>query len=406
MTGESFEALAGTIERIAERVEGNENDFSIVFLQTRLDTTDEVYSGILNALSDLCTEPDLRPTESDTEEVRYDIFDQIQEIQRSIEGVRSEDVPFDLYYLLEDFTLDLGIDVPIVVSAGNSSDIYIQRLLEKFRIATGIVPNLYGEVGESQHHILEFQRSELIEPESYPLLIHELFHVSDIWQELSDTLERKTPEIPENEREEVSVDLLSVNYLGPAYAVTTARMPDKVGDHRDWVHPSKDTRIKYLLCYLEYLESRPDSPSNILDKKTINSATEELEKRLNEAEVDYTLEEYNEVQKVAEEILEENGTPSYLQQRSNMRGYLGMPDADNEQLLRMVNRLFLNTEENQEVALPVKPLLLLNLIPLMEDTETSELAEVFFTSFRKWFVRRKTSEDTGRRIIQIPDIKS
>lgn len=406
MSGENFDALERIIDRTIKEIEETDNTSPIVFHQEDLDTVDNLFSQILQSLRKMCSDSSMRPMESDLEEVRKDIFDQIQEITYNFEGVHSDDIPLDLYYLLKDFTEDLQLNQPIVINAGNSTDIFIEKLLNRYSVAGGVVPNLYTDIEDSQLRLIEFQRSELSDPENYPLLIHELFHVTDIWEEAVDELERIPTDIPENESEEVAVDLLSINYLGPVYGITASRMPNKIGDHQDWEHPSKDTRIKYLLDYIDYLNSETGGDSNIIDRRIRQEAREELSNDLDRGNIDYEISEFERVQQSLEETFERRDIPSYIKERPDLESYLGMPDAGDDQLQEMVNRLFLESEKNKEVALPVKPLLLLNLLCLIEESETSSLKQVYLSSFRKWYVRRKTRDETERDIIQVPEVKS
>ena len=54
MSSESFDALGRIIDRTISELENTENDQPIVFLQEYLDSTDKLFSEILEALHKLC----------------------------------------------------------------------------------------------------------------------------------------------------------------------------------------------------------------------------------------------------------------------------------------------------------------------------------------------------------------
>jgi hypothetical protein len=80
---------------------------------------------------------------------------------------------------------------------------------------------------------------------------------------------------------------------------------------------------------------------------------------------------------------------TYEKERDKLRDYLGMPKAETQLLSDKLNK-FLLDNEGEEIALPIKPILLLNLLLLVNNYEDKDMDEVTLFSFKKWYVTDKT----------------
>jgi hypothetical protein len=217
---------------------------------------------IVVGLQQICDneEPDDAEERADLKDL---IYNDLQKVRMHRESIHSTDVPKELYFFLEDIKSDLDIELDIGLAAG--SNILIYKLSNRYKIVQTIFL-VYVQEDESElpsSRIIEFPRIELRRPLSYPILVHECFHTkTELVQEVEREVLKHNLDISADEIEEVCVDLLSLNYMGPVYGQMLMQIPDKIGKHEPSEHLSPATRLKYILQYIDTITEESSSIDN------------------------------------------------------------------------------------------------------------------------------------------------
>jgi len=232
---------------------------------------------------------------------------------------------------------------------------------------------------------------------------------------LKEELNELESEVPNEEAEEVIVDLLSLNYMGPIYGQVIAKIPDKIGRHESTEHPIVETRIGYIIDYIRNIDDieangdlnqiesdqiEGDNRQQTLDTATnhhpiyneIQQGVEEELSNVREAgEEDYTIDNFAKLNGAIVERMDEEGIPTYKQEREKTKHYLGMPRAKVTTVKTKLEKFLLDSPPGREIALPMKQISFYLLLAV-EDIEKKSLQEVTLESFKKWYVTRKTRD--------------
>lgn len=430
-----FSTLVRTIEDRLEDIDQETYDQPALFIQKLLRRSSDQYNALFKIARDMCEDSESLShiefgEEESEEEEKYHVFDILQGIQRDY--VRIAELPFqhELYYFVKNILTNLKIESDVVVIPGNSAEVFVERSSKRYEPVIKTNLEYYTEM-DKNHRIIEYQRTELKNPESYPLLIHELFHVfldenKEKLNSIISKIEGQLSREESNYAAEILVDLLSVNYTGPVYAHTISKMPEKVGSHTDLVHANIGQREHYLLKYLEYIEER-NASLPVTDIDVISQAMDTIGESDDDIEI---LDDFEDIQSSVEELMEELNIPAYHNIYDNIKLELGMPDASEKQIKNTLHELFLYSETDSNVnngslhqtsvshiqtdsdndpdppkpnvAAPIRPVFLLNLL-LEDDREASELYEPYLAAFKKWHVRKRTSEIRNKDIDQTPE---
>lgn len=408
-----FEALQADVVAATEEIRNDTANAPFRFLKDFYAGLDTFLLQVLDSLEELCEEDEYRPSDK-SEDIKDGTFKELQRVRQIRTRLHSPDVQENLYFLLEDIKTDLKIQLDIGLEPGQK--FLIGDLLNRFGILRRIVFWRIWSEEETNLKIIRLPRTELHRPLSYSLMIHECFHVKD---DLISSVENKIGDldvdIDENRKEEVCVDLLSLNYMGPVYGRRVAEIPDKIGQHEATVHPKPETRLQYTLQYIEWLMDRQsggvsDRGSSIQQElgdtqdyhPVFISLQNDMKSKLTEREVAsvklFSKNEFNELQECITGLLDEEGIPTYAGERYQLREYLGMPKAEPSLVTDKLEKFLFDAEKNQETALPVKPILLLNLILQVDDYEAKDLETVILLSFKKWFVADRTRDALKEKV--------
>lgn len=428
-----FSTLVRTIDDRLEDIEDETYDQPALFIQELLERSSNQYEALFKIVRNLCIDSDNLShikfgDEESKEEEKYHVFDILQGIERDY--TRIAELPFqhEFYYFIKDILTNLKIESDVVVIPGNSAAVFVERSSERYEPLIKRDLEFYTEMNKD-HRIIEYQRTELKNPESFPLLIHELFHVfiDENQEEVKSVVSEIESQLSPGESNyavEILVDFLSINYAGPVYAHTMSKMPEKVGSHTDLVHPNTDQREHYLFEYLDYIEER-NARLPIEDMDIISQAKSSIGEQGNSDIID----DFVAIQSDVEELMDEFSIPTYHTVYDNIKSELGMPDASKNQVKNTLHELFIYSEPGLEeknnssqieiddsqtdsdsnseppkpnVAAPIRPVFLLNLL-LEDDRESSKLYEPYLAAFKRWYVRKRTSEARDRDIDQTPE---
>lgn len=401
---QDFEALRTDVDEEIETFDEEEIHSPFNFLDGFYTRLDEFLIDVLISLKGICSDDKFRPADK-VEDAKTLIYEELQRVRECREALHSTDIPTELYFLLEDIKNDFEIELDIGLEA--EYKILISSLNNRFRMLQQIAFWNVGENTDAQ--VISFPRSELRRPLSYSLLVHECLHTKqDLIDKVGDKLQSLDENIDQNKLEEVCVDLLALNYMGPVYGLMIARIPNKIGEHESSEHPTRQTRMKYVQQYLEYIEkSDTTSPEDGIPtqqtlspkenfpfyKKLEENAKEEIEKRRNQGSEGFELQNFDEIQEHIQIIFEEEGIPSYETEKKEIRQYLGMPEASIQTVSKKLDKFLLDNPNGREIALPIKPILLFNLLLAVTDYGQKPMQEVVLSSFKKWYVTRRTRQE-------------
>lgn len=406
-----FEALRADVKITMEEIENEENRPRLTFLREFYDSLDSFLMDALESLDNLCGKDSIRP-QGKEETVKDGAYQELQRVRRIRSAIHSDSIPIELYYLLEDIKNDLRIDQQIGLDPGSKPGrkFLIEYPKNRFDILRKIVySNIWGDDAENLQ-IINMPRTEIQRPLSYSLIAHECFHNKDVLiEQVKDKFHSMDADINEEYMNEMAIDLLSLNYMGPVYAERLIRIPKKIGEHRSNPYPDLDTRLGYSLQYIKWLlEQRDSSPPDLpMQKKIIEDEKKPLFLQL-EGEIHSELqnsvsgssafqpEEFAALQDHIHRLFLSNDIPTYEEERAEIRKYLGMSNADVHTLSEKMERFLLDSPENREVALPIKPTLLLNLLILVNGYTDKDIRETVLLSFKKWYVTKKTRDQLER----------
>lgn len=354
------------------------------------------------------------------------LFSDLDRIRRAWESAHSSDIPIEIYYYLSDIQDDFGTDDATYI-VGTGLDVRVDQLHEELEGEERVQAQPNGNSttqsdlsaaaydppsdAPDRVRIIRLPRNELQNPLSYALLVHELLHHSDVLDTLEPKLGGHAKSVPEEMRTEVCIDIISTVYLGPAYIPALIGLSDKVKQSDGRAHPSVNTRASYLYEHLELLEEQVgDRPlySNMIEK-----ARDEIQFKRSDGE--FEVPDYGEFVELVREELGERDIPYFVekyddlfqlhglnsdsqtgihhgdtvtgtgdsrlvqrrrQQQDNVRTLLGIDGDDGS-----------GGDSPDPVAVAIKPLLLFNLLLLLDEQRDDQVETVVMSSFRKWYAR-------------------
>lgn len=403
-----FNNLIDTIGDIQEEIQADrERSTPIIQVQDYFEQIDQALDRVLDAPKQLSTKTIFNINSS----FRSHVFVDIQHVRQFREYLRSDIIPTNLYYFLLDIMDDFDIDQPIVFWPKREIEIqelgdYFDERFEIERYEPDFHQKWRRDLNNYRCHIIGFPLSEMRNPMNFSLIVHECIHATGHPREREPSLGQKLYEeyatslkeaFDDDIIEEVSLDILSLNYLGPIYALRVATLPQRLGYQDSDYHATLGTRIWYGIQYLEYIKQDDEwweSNHNIFEEIRRESL-DELKGRLSSLSTDEQgrLDKFQQIQSGVERLFQDYDIPMCTEEISNLKKYLGMPEAGHYRISNKLDRYMLDPDRNKKIALPIKPNVLLNLLIDYDWTEVPELREPVLLSFKKWYVTRKTIYD-------------
>lgn len=404
---EKFEALRSDVDTAKNDIIEDNHRPRLSFLEEYYGILDKFLITVLDSLEELCGEDSVRPVEKE-DSIKNGAYQELQRVRRIRSAIHSQGTPIELYYLLEDIKKDLSIDSPIGLDPGSEPErkFMIDSLKNRFKVLQKIAFWNVWDEDDIDPKIINIPRSELRRPLSYSLIAHECFHIKDdLIEDIVTKFADADTAIQEEFREEVAIDLLSLNYMGPVYAERLVQIPNKIGEHKSDTYPDFDKRLGYCIRYIDWLHEEKGKTISDLpaqrkltdDEQTIyNKLEENVYNKLADNRTDdphvFTRSEFRNIQEYIRELFSEHQIPTYDEERDNLREYLGMPKADVNTLNRKLDDFLLKSAPNSEIALPIKPNLFLNLLLLVNGYNNKDINRVTLLSFKKWYVTSRTRE--------------
>lgn len=399
---QDFDSLREDVIEANEKIREEDINTDFVFLEDFYVGLNQFLLKVLESLEELC-EDDARP-KNRSEDIKDGAFKELQRVRRIKSALESDDINKKLYFLLEDIKLDLNISLNIGLEPEHK--FLIGKLKNRFRILRKIVFWNIWSGDETELRVISLPRTELRRPLSYSLIVHECFHTrEELVESVSEKIDELNTNFDDDELDEVAIDILSLNYMGPVYGKRMVEIPDKIGKHEPSKHPDSETRLGYTLQYIDWLDKESGSHETIVQQRLgadddyhqfftrlQEHVRSELNSRQNDIKKPFDSDDFRELQEYIVGLFDGENIPTYATERYNMSGYLGMPEATPSTVLNKLNKYFLKSDSQSAIALPVKPILMLNLLLLVEDYEKKDFEGVILSSFKKWFVTRRTRE--------------
>lgn len=388
-----FRKLANDSLEERNKIIHSENSQPVRYGRKLLDNLDDYFTSQLFLMSEEAeeAEKDFQSQQSGSEYQR-DFFTQLHHIRRYRERVHSDDIPIELYHLIEQVIDDLDPSQSFyVLSTGLRVK---QNRLDSLLYFTAENLKRYEDRDEytdlKQNPIMiQLPRNELESPFTYCLIPHEIFHNMSIKEELVENFNYVNRDISESEKEELCVDSLTLNYMGPAYALSLIKLYEKVEEESISDYPPIETRISYFLEHLQYMKDYVDY---FPYKDVIDTVISIIAERRGERTSDYVISDVREFDSHVVSKMKDNDIPVFNNQYHQLRNSLQVSELEPGRLKKIINPLLdisEDTNEIQPVAIPVHPVLLFNLIVLLSDLQADKKLQTgVLSSLRKWHVRK------------------
>lgn len=408
MSNESIDLL-DTIDKIQKDFQNDDfNEPPIVQIQKDLNAIDDVLITVLNAPKELSNQTIFRTNSR----LRSHVFIDIQYVRQFRENLRSNTVPNNLYYYLLDICDDFDIDAPIVFRPRR--EIVIRKVAdyfdEKFEIErhdSDFYNRWIRDLKSNECYVIGFPISEMRNPMNFSLIAHECLHAASstnhgnqlLWEHFCEEYAPSLiEEFDEDTLEEVALDILCHNYLGPIYGLRISQLPERLGYRSSSSHLGLAARLWYGMKYLEYIEGDPEWWDRRHPKfeEIRQRALDELKGRytnLPDSQKKRYISKLDSVQEGVNNFFDDENIPSYKNEVVNLSDYLGMPSASKTTVSDKLDRFLLDEDRSKNLALPLKPSILLNLLILYDWSKVTDLREPILLSFKKWYVTKKTIYD-------------
>lgn len=194
----------------------------------------------------------------------------IEIVYASANSVLGSNAPIELY-LLVDLVLRTAAEMTDTAFVLQDDQVFGTATLKKFLISyvsTDISVTTPSELPPTDCYGIKYTSSEVTNPFSWPLLIHESFHIIEeeksILAKLTPLTEIELPVKKEEEedwKKELFIDLMSTLFFGPVYVFSLVGKFRMVPYYSHSTHPSMEVRVAAAKKYLE--RARPQKPINV-----------------------------------------------------------------------------------------------------------------------------------------------
>lgn len=247
-------------------------DVPYAFLETTAEETREVLNAYYDLADAACRIGEETPPIGYDEDFRHMIWAMVHSIGDVRGRIFASKIDAHDYFLLQVLAADLEVGHELCMTAeaeflAAPPNHYIYSELSAIAARAGLpatpeqikqeVQKVQRKLDHSKLRWIQIPGEDTGDPLSWALLSHETLHHSELPRKLRQLLPAEfIARIPENKLDEVLVDLLALNYLGPAYAGILLTQPTKIGDHIGQEHPSLETRRAYCREILAWTEDK------------------------------------------------------------------------------------------------------------------------------------------------------
>lgn len=390
-----FEKLVQDTENERERLESETYNQPVVYARELFEKLDQYFISELTLQRWYAEDVQGDRREEEAQEA---IFTQLQKLRRHREKIHSNHIPIELYHFLQEIVETLQPTNSLYVFATglrvkrtrlDSLFYFTGENLDKFSDDPGQVSHEDIEGINQDPVMITLPRNELQNPFTYCLIPHEVFH----GMEIAEQMKRKfnyTPEpISDSKKKELAIDALTLNYIGPAYALALIELYDRIKDVSIETHPDVEARRQYLLQYIQHVKD------NLQTNSIYHKSCETIESKISRERSDkksYEITNFESFNSEAVSILADKNIPTFLERQNELKDSLQISGIEYGRLNHDIQTLLGNNkdENSQPVAIPVHPILLLNLlVPLSDVSESVDLQTCTLSSFRKWYARKR-----------------
>lgn len=197
----------------------------------------------------------------------------IEIVYASANSVLLSSVPIELYLLVDMVLREAAqmTDTPFVLQ---DDQIFETATLRKFLISyvsTDISVSPPSGLPPNECYAIKYTASEVANPYSWPLLVHESFHIIEEQRSILaqlPVLSRVELPVKEEEKEdwkkELFIDLMSTLFFGPVFVFSLVGKFRMVPYYSHSTHPPMEVRIAAMKKYLE--RARSEKPISIADE--------------------------------------------------------------------------------------------------------------------------------------------
>jgi len=376
------------------------NEIPIIRIQRDLELVDQKLIRVLGAPKQLSS----LPLFERNNRLRQHTFPDVQLVRQFKEDLKSDAVPSDLYYFLLDICDDFAINKPVVLRPYKEVIVqnigsYLGSNFEIERHDPDYYQDWIEKVEQDPCFAIGFPISEMRNPTNYTVIAHECLHAAsspadkdiELWKYIHKNYTQSlSSDLDEEEVEEVVLDIISLNYLGPVYALRILRLPERIGYGSSDEHMELSARLWYSIEYLKQINH--DNSVNPEFERLENKVLEALEtsySSMGEIQEEPPI-QFEKVQEGITQFFEDEDISVYIDELSRIPNYLGMTSAETDEISNSLNSLLLDEGKDKKVAVPLKPSILLNLLVLYDSSEVEALRRTVLQSFKKWYVTKQT----------------
>jgi hypothetical protein len=176
-------------------------------------------------------------------------------------------------------------------------------------------------------------------------------------------------------------------------AIITEDLYDKIKETSIDKYPDIETRRMYLLEYIRHLKEKLQSDS--IYYESCITVENKLSSERSTEDPDYKITDFEDFNQAVTSKLDEKNIPTFLNKHNELKKALQINGIEHSRLNSEIQTLFGNNGASdivQPVAIPIHPVLLLNLlVPLADVNKPKDLKTGTLASLRKWYVRRMLS---------------
>lgn len=335
-------------------------------------------------------------SEDDKYESQKSYFKQLHRIRRYREQIHSENIPIEIYYFVDSVIRELDPEDDFYIISSNTR-VKNNRFDTLLHTTAENLEKYNKEVLDMNPILIQLPRNEMDNPFTYCLIPHEIFHNMSVTEELKNDFDYTTSSISDSEKEELVVDALSLNYMGPSYAISLIDLYDRIKEEDVESYPPIETRRGYLIHYLKYLKLDSDLPQVYND--VIHIVKQEIAEKRGDETPDYIIPDEDSESKFRQfnddvvSKMNENDIPVFVQRCNQIREEFQVNSIESGKLRRKIDILMnqsetlSNSKETKPVSIAIHPVILFNILLLIEDWRENDLVTPALSSFRKWYAK-------------------
>lgn len=388
-----FTKIAEDSKKERERLSSQTYPQPVTYSRELFSDLDDYFSAHLKAMEKEAENLDeANLSEDDKYESQRSYFKQLHRIRRYREQIHSENIPIELYHFVDSVIGELNPDNKFYVISTNNR-VKNNRFDSLLHTTFESLDKYNKKVLNLNPILLQLPRNEMDSPFTYCLIPHEIFHNMKITEELKEDFNYVNKEISDSEKEELVVDALTLNYMGPSYAISLIDLYDRIKEEDVESYPPIETRRGYLLEYLNYLQSNFETSK--IHEDIIDTVKSEIAQKRGDETPNYIISDFELFNKDVVSKMNKQGIPVFSQRLNELREGFQMNSIESGRLRKKIDILidhhdsFGRSDGALPVSMAIQPVILFNVLLLAEDRHEDNLVTCVLSSLRKWYARRE-----------------